>query len=906
MLRTLKGRRKRHVKALLYSFVFIIASSLLVAAMPRSIDGSLKGRSLRLAAPTAVHLNKFEAFHINDVISLEWRSGYELDNLGYNIYREQVDGQRVRLNPGMIAGSALQAGQGVALGAGNSYAWRDKLATDGQSQTASYWLESIDLNGESLWYGPIYAKVGDAHAALPEQSRLLSDYAVEPARAKQREWPAKISSAVGGQVKYGGFVKNNAGSLIAGAQQQQDSAPQFSPELDQQWVIAAQNAVKLSVNHDGWQKVSRAELLAAGLSHTARLSNLQLYRNGVEQAMVVNDDGSIEFYGQAINTIYTDTQVYFLIAAGTQGKRVAVSSAGPFDPNVQSSGFASTIERRDRSIRFAALLNGDGENFFGGSIPSPPFLMHQTLQVTALDSTQAQTLLEIGVQGLSQQAHQVKVQLNGTDVGVINLNNRANVVAQFNISTSLLRANKNDVALSAIGGGGDVSLIDFARLTYPRRYEAAGNRLLFSAQAGQAVKVGGFTSNAIRVLDITDAANVKELTVSPQVVSGQFAFTLPAAAAARTLLAYAGSASLDHPQDISRNEASGWHVASNAADMIILTHKDFRQSLEPLRALRQSQGLLTVIVDVEDIYDEFSYGAHSPQALKDFLQRAKTLWQTAPRYLLLVGDGTYDPRNYLGYGDVDYMPIRMVDAYFSEAASDDAFVDFDNNGLPELAVGRFPVRTAQEATTIINKIMTYEMASAGDTQQRGAVMVSDQPDSYDFVSFTNQVRASLPQSMNVQMINREDGDTATIHAQIMTAINQGKGVVNFLGHGSVGVWTGAPLLSVTDAQNMTNGQQLSVFVMMTCLNGSFGELGTDSLGEAVIKAPSGGAVSAWTSSGLTVPYGQVDVSKRLYELLFTGQAQRIGDATKDAKQGTNDPDVRRLSILFGDPAMRFR
>lgn len=160
--------------------------------------------------------------------------------------------------------------------------------------------------------------------------------------------------------------------------------------------------------------------------------------------------------------------------------------------------------------------------------------------------------------------------------------------------------------------------------------------------------------------------------------------------------------------------------------------------------------------------------------------------------------------------------------------------------------------------------------------------------------------------MNVQFINRADGDTATVRAQIMSAINLGPGVVNFLGHGSVGVWTGASLLTVTDAPNFTNSLRPSMFVMMTCLNGAFTEVGTDSLGEAVIKAQNGGAVSVWSSTGLTIPYGQVDVSKRFYELLFTGQALRLGDATKAAKLATTDLDIRRFSILFGDPSMRFR
>ncbi|MBV9957860.1 MAG: hypothetical protein JO360_05530, partial [Acidobacteria bacterium] len=361
-----------------------------------------------------------------------------------------------------------------------------------------------------------------------------------------------------------------------------------------------------------------------------------------------------------------------------------------------------------------------------------------------------------------------------------------------------------------------------------------------------------------------------------------------------------------HPQEIARNEPSSLHLSTNAADMIIITHAAFRQSIEPLRLLRQSQGLQVTVADVEDVYDEFSFSTHTPQALRDFLQLAKNQWQTAPHYLLLVGDGTADPRNFLGLGSVDLVPTMMVDATYTESASDDSLVDFDNDGLGEMAVGRLPVATVQDATLVVNKILQYEQYAVGDTKQRGAVMVSDHFDSYDFVSFTNQVRTSLPLDMNVLYVNRDDGDTQTIHNQIINGVNQGPGVVNYLGHGSVGVWTSAPLLSVEDGQLFTNSQHLSLFVMMTCLNGSFIEVGTDSLAESIIKAPNGGAVAVWASSGLTVPYGQVAISQKFYEGLFSGQAARLGDAAKAAKAETADMDIRRLSIFFGDPAMRFR
>ena len=91
----------------------------------------------------------------------------------------------------------------------------------------------------------------------------------------------------------------------------------------------------------------------------------------------------------------------------------------------------------------------------------------------------------------------------------------------------------------------------------------------------------------------------------------------------------------------------------------------------------------------------------SPQAVKDFLLYARTRWKLAPRYVLLAGDASYDQKNYLGAGDFDLVPTKLIDTEFMETASDDWFADFDNDGLAEMATGRLPVRTAAEAAAMV-------------------------------------------------------------------------------------------------------------------------------------------------------------------------------------------------------------
>ena len=181
---------------------------------------------------------------------------------------------------------------------------------------------------------------------------------------------------------------------------------------------------------------------------------------------------------------------------------------------------------------------------------------------------------------------------------------------------------------------------------------------------------------------------------------------------------------------LEANQPSNWHQAGRAADLVIISHGDFLESLSPLKALREAQGFSVALIDVEDLYDEFSFGMKTPQALRDFLFQARSSWAKAPRFVLLVGDATFDPRNYLGLGSYDFVPTKLIDTAYLETASDDWFVDFDGDGLPEMAVGRLPVRTAQEATKLVSKIVGYEQGAGGG---QDVLLVADMNDDvFDF------------------------------------------------------------------------------------------------------------------------------------------------------------------------------
>lgn len=666
------------------------------------------------------------------------------------------------------------------------------------------------------------------------------------------------------------------------------------------------------VSQPGWVRVHQPQLTAAGLGGNVKASLLQLYADGREVPIIVSDNHHqgrftandwIEFYGHGLDLPTTDTRTYYLTVGTSAGKRIPRNVALTGSSGAQARSFSYTVERRERSIFFTGLNNGDAENFFGLIITTTP--VESSLNVQRRDAATASAQLKVTLQGVTAGAHQVTVQLNDANVGTMSFNGRERKTESFTINTSQLRRGTNIVRLVAAGGETDISLVEAVRLIFAHNYMADNNRLQFSVASDTPVNIGGFNAPNIRIVDITNHNGVQELTPVVKPRGGLYTATLRVAGAraqnVRTLLAFVDN-EVNSPAGVARNEPSSLAESNNSADFLIITERSLRPSLQPLAQLRRSQGLQVSIVDVEDVYDEFSYGAHGPQAIRDFLSRTQG-WQHAPHYVLLAGDATLDPRDYLGQGDNDLVPTKMLYAGQMETASDDWLADFNNDGVPELAVGRLPVRTTEEAERIIGRIVGFSPGSAG----QGALLVADRNDQYnDFEAASQNVQSLLPAGTQVQVINRGNQDTNTVRSQIIGSINQGPLVVNYYGHGSVGLWTGAGLLNTSDASSLTNGGRLPLFTMMTCLNGYFHDVGGESMSEALLKAEQGGAIAVWASSGLTDMSGQALIGEQMYGVLFGQQPVALGDAVRAAKAATQDQGVRRTWIFFGDPTMRLR
>jgi len=352
---------------------------------------------------------------------------------------------------------------------------------------------------------------------------------------------------------------------------------------------------------------------------------------------------------------------------------------------------------------------------------------------------------------------------------------------------------------------------------------------------------------------------------------------------------------------IHADAPSSWRKFAGA-DFVIITPVELAAAAERLKALRQSQGLATAVVAIEDIYDEFSFGEKSPFAVRDFLALMKVSRKKGPRFVLLAGDASYDPKNYLGAGDNDLVPTRLIETEAMETASDDWFSDFDNDGIADIATGRLPARTAEAAARMVHKIIAYE----GAGQSKRTAGLTDRSDGFDFETPNQTLASRVATNLRVTQINRDRLTDADAKQSLIDDLRHRPLLVNYAGHGSATQWRGGLLAS--DDGPALNNEHLPLFVMMTCLNGYFHDANIDSLGESLLK-PSGGAAAVWASTGMCLPEGQALMNQDMYRHMFSfvnGRRVTLGEAAMRSKSSMPDIDVRRTWVLLGDPCMRLR
>lgn len=884
------------MKKMLSVFVFVslLFTVVIPVAAQRAKGGSDAPRGI--VPNNITQFAEVEAYTDGQGTLVRWKMHAEFGTVGFEVFA--TNGMRRAVNDVMIVGSAAKAGERRVLG--ESYEVFDPLG----GIRSTYIVESVDLNGVRIASRPVRARfVFDLSQVTATPRETLIDTADPPNRSMRLDSPE---------------LPPDLRDLVSTSQQ--------VPDLETQRWLAGQPGAKIAVNADGFYKVSCAQLAAAEFDTASNSANWRLFRDGVEQAINVGTgDRCIEFYGRGIDTVESDTRTYYLISGPTAGKRIGTRVLRPFGGGVVLSSFPASVQKRERISFISRIINGEADNFWGRIVASSPTNIPFTVSGISFSSPTVQ--VTIRMQGFSTNAHSVRPAINGMELAPFSGTGQNPFAVTVSIPTSALVEGENTLELRSLNAA-DFSLFDSITVGYARKFEAYQGRASFFTPGLRRVDLSGFATPNIRVFDTTRDGEPILLSGMPVVQNGDsYTVRMPAG---RSIVAYGvEDPAILQPVSVTRNLPSTLATAANAADMIIIafSHPDFLSEGEAWANYRRSQGYAVKVVDVTDIYDEFNFGTLSSGSINSFLRYAAGNWQNAPEYVLLLGDASYDPRNYLGYGQFNYVPTETVDLIYGESGSDEALADFNNDGLSEMAIGRIPARVSGVITIARNKTVQFE-STVAQGLERGALFAHDINDGWNFYQTNMEMRAQLPPGMPVTMVARSTDPNyccvpplpapdPNAHQNLIEGLNTlngqqvGRFIVNYSGHGSSGIWASSGFFGIGPPTNhvplLTNANSQTIFTMLTCLNGYFIRPDADSLSEVLLKSSTGGAVATWSSTGETTPDIQTSMGVRFYNQFGVGTITRIGDLIKDAKtEVPGGSDVRLSWALLGDPMLKVR
>lgn len=523
-------------------------------------------------------------------------------------------------------------------------------------------------------------------------------------------------------------------------------------------------SIRIEIARDGLYRVDGQYLLAHGLPSGTAVENLHMRCRGVELPLLVEGPSSgpvtsstaLVFYGQGLRIRdrplfsggdFSGVNVYWLYQDSTPGARMPQTPAEPVH------GFATTVaflaqdhlevnNQHDPVDHFRP----NGDNWFWGPMfySAPAASATRDYAVTISHPVGDGLSVTAVTASINPGAHALALKLDGTspDSGPSPLS-----WSGKSLCTGIWRFSAGPsegphtltLVLPGIPGQYDDQFFDYFDLTYRRTFDADYGTLLFTdTNADASYESPGYAS-APYILDLSSADAATGLKLPVLLTGGEFsggtaAFEMAANPAVTDRVVALSSAPL-LPDAAYPAAPPVILTPDNAADMVIITHPDFHpagaDAVWQAYLARRSAAMRVTAVDIESIYNTYSNGLMDPTAIRSYMEAAATAWGRPPKYVLLMGDASYDYKDYTHTpGNKNWVPTMMFDdlgdsTYMGRYPSDAWFADVNADGYPDSAVGRLPAQTYAELAGMLTKIMAYEDQALSGNWYKSGLFVAD-------------------------------------------------------------------------------------------------------------------------------------------------------------------------------------
>lgn len=665
----------------------------------------------------------------------------------------------------------------------------------------------------------------------------------------------------------------------------------------------------LSIPQEGFYEVplGKLEELYGGKinSHSLRL----IHRGEQVPLWLIPSDNRLYFWGQPTDSVYTAENIYLLTINSEQ---TTVQTSPVNKKSIQTPN-ASDVQRvylhrieLQQNLVFSPMAPPI-DSWLWQTLAAPGELNDIEFVVDDIADGQGRVTVKVwsNTQSSVSPDHQAILRVNDIQICEDTWDGEGAHPIVCKFSSDVLYSGSNSLTIQLPGIDqvpAEVIYTNKIQIEVPRPLTIDDTSVIFTAEASSVIF--GKLTQPVDLFDITNSyqpvwiATVTDYTTPFRTEVGH-----------RYLARLVDSEALS-PSTIRAVESQTAPETDPGADMLIFGADEMLDGAKRLADYRTQQGLSVRLLSLDDVYLEYGFGFPEPDAIRTYIAQSQT-WKIKPRYVLLLGDASYDPRNYVTEPIRNTLPTFFIKTeYGGYTASDIPFVDVDSNGSPDVAIGRLPAQTPEQLTIITDKILAYENDLVTSDWRKKVLLIADGQDR-SFLADANKFRESISEAYQVELFAPEPGSQEA--QQVITVqINSGQGIVAYFGHGSIGMWGKDQLFTVDDVAGLNNRTQPSIFINMTCLTGLFTHPKIESLSEALLWRRGGGAVAVLAPTSLTLAADQSQLSSALADKLFDQNAIRMGDALLYAwrnipiEGGTGGNDVLNTFLLFGDPAMIVR
>lgn len=648
------------------------------------------------------------------------------------------------------------------------------------------------------------------------------------------------------------------------------------------------------------------------------------------------------------NNPYSDSTFYFLNISDTKGLRIknqslvaATKSVNSFDDFIFHE-----IDQRNIVSLGGKDLGGSGREWYGESfglsseqsfeLKTEGLLPNSVIKITS------------AILGASFVSTKVSVKLN-TDslVGVQNLRT-------IGAGTYDIKGNENIQTFSSISNGKNTQKLSFifdkngqtSSVAYLNYFEVQAKRKLqFYEQQTIARSIESLANKTTNFIVSQASSQQKIWNISNPLIPESILFQLNNSEASfgtetngmlKTFVLFSEN-NLIEPNTIQKIANQNIRQ-SQTPDLLIVTIKKWREQAERLANFRKkNDGLDVLVVNVDEVYNEFSSGKPDLTAIRDF---GRFLWLQNPqkfKYLLLFSDATFDYKNLIQYSSIN--TNLMIPTYESREsldpvrsyASDDYFgffeenegewtENFEGNHTLEIGIGRLPVKTEDEAKNVVDKLIFYanNPKTVGNWREKISFVADDgdgnihQKDADDISKLTAETSKNLLINKIYvdafpQIATANGAIAPQVNKTLNAAVNEGSLIINYSGHGGTDGWTEEKILTREQIQNWRNLNNMPLFLTATCSFGRFDDPGNVSGAEMAMLSPRGAAIGLLTTTRPVYSNTNYLLNSAFYKAFAarnSSNSGRLGDILKQTKNNSFSGVINRNFSLLGDPSMK--